>query len=235
MLPTPVAYRWYGSVREREAIRAMRVLGIHRTQIRLLGFPDEGLCTLASTYRAGPPFESPYTKRESPPEAEQIVRGTMYRGEDLIRELAQLIQQFRPTLVVFAHSGDQHPDHCATHLLAHQALADAVERGLPSLRVLHYVVHYPQWPSAERQDGGIDPPSSEITRVWQWRTLELSAAERAAKAKALETFRSQMLVMPDFLNSFARANELFIEGEPPLPMPCWCGGENIAVATRSVQ
>src|SRR4051794_6206708 len=46
--PTPDAYRAYGSRREREVLHAMRQLGIARSRIRLLGFPDEGLCELAN-------------------------------------------------------------------------------------------------------------------------------------------------------------------------------------------
>jgi LmbE family N-acetylglucosaminyl deacetylase len=234
ILPTADAYRWYGSVREREAIRAMRQLGIHRPQVRLLGFPDGGLCSLASTNRTGPAFSSPYTRRESPPDAEQLVRGTMYRGDDLIRELARLIHEFRPTLVVLPGSADEHPDHCATHLLVHQALTSAVEAGLHAPRMLHYVIHYPRWLSEERVRAGRGSSADTGTSDWQWRTLTLKASEQAAKRRALDAFHSQMLVMPDFLKSFARDSELFVESEPELPIPCWCSGVNIVDGTRVV-
>jgi LmbE family N-acetylglucosaminyl deacetylase len=104
----------------------MRQLGIHRSQIRLLGFPDDGLCVLASTCRAGNPFESPYTRRAAPPDSEQILRGTMYRGTDLDLELERVIGEFRPTLVVLPDPHDQHPDHCATNLIARAALDHAI-------------------------------------------------------------------------------------------------------------
>jgi LmbE family N-acetylglucosaminyl deacetylase len=233
LVATPVAYRSYASTREREAIGAMRVLSVPRSQIRLLGFPDEGLCELASAFRAGRVFESPYTKRDAPPAPERIVRGTRYRGDDLIRELARLIQAFRPTLVVFPHCGDLHPDHCATHLLTHDALAYVIGRGLRPPRLLHYVVHFPDWPSGDPTGGVVQPPTGELARDLTWVTLPLGANARANKRRALERFRSQMLVMPDFLGAFVRANELFIAGEPRLPIPCWCSGEDIA-APRAV-
>lgn len=232
--PTADAYRWYGSVREREVVRAMRQLGIQRSQIRLLGFPDGGLCELASTNRTGPAYASPYTKRESPPDTEQLVRGTMYRGDDVIRELARLIHEFRPTLVVLPGSADEHPDHCATHLLVHQAIASAVEAGLRPPRVLHYVIHYPRWLSEERVRADLGSSANSATSVWQWKTLTLQASEQAAKRRALDAFRSQMMVMPEFLTSFANGSELFVEGEPELPIPCWCSGVNIANGTRVV-
>jgi LmbE family N-acetylglucosaminyl deacetylase len=227
--PTELSYRWYGSLREREAVRAMRQMGIHRSQIRLLGFPDEGLCVLASADRSGTAFQSPYTKRESPPDSEQIVTGTLYRGDDLVRELARLIDEFRPTLLVLPHPGDEHPDHCASHLLAHQALA-AAHAGPRPPRVLHYIIHYRTWPMVDSPAEPLAPPSGSLMEQWQWRTLTLTDAERTAKRLALDAFRSQMLVMPDFLRAFERPNELFIEGEPLRPVPCWCGGENITAA-----
>jgi LmbE family N-acetylglucosaminyl deacetylase len=234
--PTALSYRWYGSLREREAIRAMRQLGVPRSQLRFLGFPDEGLCVLASVDRAAPTtFESPYTKRESPPNSEQIVPGTVYRGDDVIRELTQLIEEFRPTLVVLPHPGDLHPDHCATHLLARQALADAVNAGLRPPRVLHYILHYPEWPSGEKVDAPLEPPLRVRPDEWSWKTLTLTSAERAAKGRALNAYRSQMLIMADFLRSFERPNELFIEGEPPRPTACWCGGANIVTPASGAQ
>ncbi len=228
--PTAEAYRWYGSIREQEALRAMRRLGVRRAQVTLLGFPDDGLCGLTSTYRTARVFESPYTKRESPPDSEQLVRNTMYRGEDLVRELSQIVEEFRPTLVVLPHPGDQHPDHCATHLLVHQALAVALQSDGGTPRVLHYLVHFPDWPVA---DGSV-LPSRVLDGGWFWTSLRLTPREQAGKHEALDLFKSQALVMPEFLNAFVRSSELFTEGEPTLPIPCWCSGENIAPVTRTV-
>jgi LmbE family N-acetylglucosaminyl deacetylase len=234
--PTAASYRWYGSLREHEAIRAMRQLGVHRSQVRLLGFPDEGLCVLASADRTGTTFASPYTRRESPPGSEQIVRGTTYRGDDLVRELTQVIEAFRPTLVVLPYPGDEHPDHCATHPLVHRALAAALGAGLRPPRVLHYIIHYRQWPTAEKADAPLEPPSSMLADESSWRTLNLTSAERTAKGHALDAYRSQMLVMRDFMRAFERPNELFIESEPSRPIPCWCeGGKDIAAPASGIQ
>jgi LmbE family N-acetylglucosaminyl deacetylase len=226
--PNSPVYRWYGSLREREAIRALRQLGVHRSQIRLLGFPDEGLCRLESGDRTAPAFLSPYTERASPPASEQIVPGTMYRRDDLLRELTRLIHDLRPTLVVLPHAGDEHPDHCATHLLVHEAISDAVADGLRMPRVLHYVLHYPGWPASSRSDAPLEPPGGRA-QEWRWLTLPLTPAEQTIKQRALNAYRSQTLVMLDFFTSFERSNELFIEEDPLAPFPCWCAGNNIAV------
>jgi LmbE family N-acetylglucosaminyl deacetylase len=225
--PTPVAYRWYGTVREREALRALRQLGVGRSRVRLLGFPDEGLCLLADPVRANLLFTSPYTERESPPPSEQLIPGAMYRREDLLSELARLIAVFRPTLIVLPHSADEHPDHCATHLLVHRALSQALAVGVPAPRMLHYVLHYPRWPVGVSDSQVQVPPIGGHADEWQWVSFALTPAERVTKRRALDKYRSQKLVMADFFVAFDRPNELFIEGEPTAPFPCWCGGENI--------
>ena len=180
----------------------------------------------------GAVFESPYTKRTAPPDAEQVVPGTVYRGDDVIRELVRLIEEFRPTLLVLPHAGDEHPDHCATHRLVHLALAEAIAAGRRSPRVLHYIVHYPKWLSMERDRVPL-APSTARSGDWRWETLPLTSAEQSAKRRALEAFRSQMLVMPEFLRSFEQTREVFIEGEPAQPVPCWCGTDFIASRRQS--
>src|SRR5262245_42602217 len=48
--PGPRDFRRYGSLRERETIAATAALGIDRAHVWFLGFPDEGMCPLASEY-----------------------------------------------------------------------------------------------------------------------------------------------------------------------------------------
>jgi LmbE family N-acetylglucosaminyl deacetylase len=216
----------------------LRQLGVHRAQLALLGFPDEGLCVLASAYRTGGAFESPYTRRASPPDSEQILHGTLYRGEDLDRELEHVIGEFRPTLLVLPDPRDQHPDHCATHVLGHEALAKAMRAGLPPPRVLHYLIHYPGWPQASAPNAESHagmPLSSLKAGDDRWETLALTEAEQAAKHHALESYRTQTIVMAEFLAAFERPYELFTEGEPPVSAACWCGSENIATPSPPVR
>src|SRR6476660_9396513 len=48
--PRPRDYRSYGTLREGEARNALTMLGLDRKALTFLGFPDEGLCLLASKY-----------------------------------------------------------------------------------------------------------------------------------------------------------------------------------------
>ena len=92
---TPRDYETYGRLREQEARAALGSLGVKPSALTFLGFPDEGLCELASTYLSAKTqaFKSPYTGRISPPLTEQVIRGVRYRGFDLRRELVNLLLQ----------------------------------------------------------------------------------------------------------------------------------------------
>ena len=52
----------------------------------------------------------------------------------------------RPTLLALPHPEDEHPDHCSTHIFVREAMATVppnIERGV---HVVHYLIHYGQWP-----------------------------------------------------------------------------------------
>jgi LmbE family N-acetylglucosaminyl deacetylase len=230
--PKPSDYRGYGVRRERETLTALEGLGVSPGDVTFLGFPDEGLCRIASTYlfdkrRA---FESPYTSRERPPATEQLVRGVKYRGVDLRRELEQIVEHFSPTLLALPHPEDDHPDHCSAHIFAREALAAVAPAIRARVRVLHYLVHYEQWPLAP--DGAIGmaltPPAGFPPGEGRWASLLLTDDEAAAKKKALRAYASQMEIIGRFLLAFGRTNELFLEGEPASLPECWCDGANVA-------
>jgi LmbE family N-acetylglucosaminyl deacetylase len=230
--PAASDFRGYGVRRERETLTALEGLGVSPARVTLLGFPDEGLCRIASTYlydkrRA---FESPYTSRERPPATEQLVRGVKYRGVDVRRELEQIVERFAPTLMALPHPEDDHPDHCSTHIFAREALAAIAPAIRARVRVLHYLVHYDQWPLTP--DAGIGtvltPPAGFPPGEGRWVSLPLTAQEADAKKRALLAYTSQMQVIGRFLLAFGRSNELFLEGEPASSPECWCDGENVA-------
>jgi len=236
---TPRDYETYGRLREQEARAALGSLGVKPNALTFLGFPDEGLCELASTYLSAKTqaFKSPYTGRISPPLTEQVIRGVRYRGYDLRRELERVIVSFGPTLVVAPHPEDMHPDHCSTHIFLNEALNELSKAGRVRPRVLHYLVHYGQWPlrPSDTDNYMLLPPREFPPLEGRWVTLPLTRDEIGAKRVALLLYHSQMLVIGRFLLAFALGNELFLEGEPASLPECWCNGQNVATeapATR---
>jgi LmbE family N-acetylglucosaminyl deacetylase len=174
---------------------------------------------------------SPYTHRAKPPATEQVVENVTYRGSDVMRELERVVGDFQPTLVVFPDAIDEHPDHCSTSLFTTEAVRRTAEaHDTPPPRVLHYLVHYRQWPlgpygaASARRLSPFDLPG-----VGRWRTLTLTAEESAGKRQALLSYTTQVRIMKPFLVGFARQNELYLEGEPTSSTPCWCQGEPVPV------
>ena len=215
--PTSQDYRGYGKLREGEARAAVGILGVKRGSLSMLGFPDGGLCELASTYLSAKAraFESPFTERISPPLSEQVIRGVRYRGTDARRELERLLVGFAPTVVATVHPEDEHPDHCSTHIFMREALAGSAAQTRTRPRVLQYLIHYDTWPL--RVDAGagsvLYPPADSPPAEGRWASLTLTSAEIVAKKEALLRYHSQTLVigrlcrrLPAAMSCFWRAS-----------------------------
>jgi LmbE family N-acetylglucosaminyl deacetylase len=231
--PRPSDYRSYGMLREREARAATGEVGVPERSLTFLGFPDGGLCELASTYLSTKirAFESPFTDRTSPPPGERVLRGVRYRGTDVRRELEQVIASFAPTQIATVHPEDEHPDHCSTYIFVREALDNVQLPGHPKPPLLHYLVHYGSWPLTPDAGAGsqLAPPAGFPSAEGRWVSLSLTPDEVAAKKRALLEYKSQLLVIGRFMLAFARGNELFLEGEPASLPECWCdNGENVA-------
>jgi LmbE family N-acetylglucosaminyl deacetylase len=214
--PLPQDYRQYGALRRAEALQALGTFGIQKKNVLFLGFPDRGLCPIFLGHWVDKPpyYRSPYTQQDRPLPETVHLSDTEYDGEDLKKELAHIIVDFRPTLVVSPHPRDQHPDHCATYFFVQEALRTVAAQH-PALHpvFLRFLIHFGQWPlDIDAGVGGgttLTPPLSFPEPNTPWLSLTLTSAEIEAKRQALLQYQSQMVVMGPYLLSFVRANELF--------------------------
>jgi LmbE family N-acetylglucosaminyl deacetylase len=216
--PTASNYRAYGRQRTREAHRALRVLGFGRESLTFLGFPNGGLNRMMTTYwsERRNPYRSPYSRLDRPTKSEIVVPRTQFRGEDLSQELATIIGDFAPTMVLVPRKEDQHGDHCAAWFFLADALGD-VRRLHPDrdIDLVSYIVHYYSWPFEDDRPR-IEPPEGLRGGVSGWLNVPLTATETRIKRAALAQYKSQMDVMGWFLEGFARRNELFSRPAAPL-------------------
>jgi LmbE family N-acetylglucosaminyl deacetylase len=228
--PDAADHRRNAVVREHESIAAMKRLGVDEANVVRLGFPDMGLCFLASTYLTkAAAFESPYTNRERPPAAERVIPGAEYRGIDVRRELERVIAAFKPTLVAMPHARDEHPDHCATEIFAKRALELIEQQRQARPQVLHYLVHYADWPLSRDAGSGMDlEPPANFPAGGAWRSLPLSESEVDAKRQALAEYATQVRTMGGFLEGFLRRNELFVDDSAAAAPECWCDEKTVA-------
>jgi LmbE family N-acetylglucosaminyl deacetylase len=210
--PTADEYRAYGVLREREASQALAAIGLSASDSVFLGFPDSGLCPILQSYWTDRPphYKSPFTMADEPPLTHVLLPHTEYDGEDLMKELARILTDFRPTLMIIPHPLDHHPDHCASYFFVRRALAD-LERQDPTLHpvVLTYLIHYPGWPvkGANAVNSALSPPKDFPTATWI--EFALSPMQIEKKRAVLKYYGSQLLAMPGYLMRFVRANELF--------------------------
>jgi LmbE family N-acetylglucosaminyl deacetylase len=202
--PTNADLRLLGAQRLSEAAQAATELGVARAQQYFLDYPDRGVTALLGDYyqRA---YRSSSTGLDAVAYPGAFSPGASYTGGNLERDLARVIDQFQPTLVLVAAPQDRHPDHNASGALARRLLA---QRGQLD-RLRYWIVHAPHWPRPRRYQPqlALQPPPAAAALHWQ--RLPLSGEERAHKLAALREHRSQIKVMESFLLSFVRANELF--------------------------
>jgi LmbE family N-acetylglucosaminyl deacetylase len=234
----PGDFRRFGRVRENETRRALLALGLHQDDVTFLGFPDEGVCLLASGFLSARsrPLTSPYTERTKPPRDEQVVRGVSYRGSDVRLELERIVKTFAPTLIVLPDPEDEHPDHCASFIFGRSVFDRASQdRSASRPRVLRYVIHFDDWPSDRATATPIMPPSGFDEPSTEWRTFPLTTREARNKTTALSAYTTQWPVVGRLLRGFTRSNELFLEGEPAHPPECWCDAEHVATEVAPPQ
>jgi LmbE family N-acetylglucosaminyl deacetylase len=214
---TPSDYKAYGLQREQEARAALRELGYSAWSLTFLGFPNGGLHQLMTTYWSEhrKAYRSRYTRLNRPSTTESFIPDTEYRGEDLTQELAEIIGNFKPTIILTPRAEDQHVDHCAAWFFVADALAD-VERVHPNFRtdLITYIIHWNSWPFDH--PGPVMPfPDYLDSGVSGWINVPLSPDQVKFKRAALHRYKSQMDVTPWFLDGFALNNEVFSRPATP--------------------
>ncbi len=223
--PRPSAFVAYGQERLREARAALRVLAPDHARLQILGFPDGGLDGLLQAHWwRNRPERSPTTGATDPPYDDQALEpDVLYDGDDLRRELEQIIRVTRPTIVVLPDPLDRHPDHRAAGLFTLLALQDWSERRpkkeMPDL--LAYLVHWPAWPPGWNassaplsSDGPLELPDGVAHEGGKRVTLVLTDDELIVKQAALRKYVTQLDVMRPFLMAFLRRTEPYTVLDP---------------------
>ncbi|MBI3785682.1 MAG: PIG-L family deacetylase [Deltaproteobacteria bacterium] len=210
----------YGQRRHDEALRALGSFRLGSDDAVFLGFPDDGIDDLwAGHWSDSNPYTSPYTRFDRPPYKDSWIRNVEYAGTDLKGAITRVVDDFQPNWVVVPDPRDRHPDHCTTAVFVLDVLQRA--QHIPArapVRVLAYLVHYPDYPASANWAkqisgagvGGTSAASRELSGT-PWLRLPLSSSQQATKGDALNAYASQLEVMRPFLRQFLRSYELFTE------------------------
>ncbi len=205
MLVDSAGMRDLGERRMREARRAAADLGVEDAHLYFLGYPDRGLQALVSDHFLAP-YRSPFTAASAVPYASLRTAGHAYTGERLEQDLAQLLDEVKPTLILLPTSRDTHPDHRASGLLT---LRVATRRGIP-VNMLYWIVHGGGgWPTPRGLDRALPMEPAPRIAGLPLVAWNLTRGTMQHKLRAIEEYHTQTRVMASFLFAFVRTSELF--------------------------
>lgn len=211
IVPGNTTMRRLAQRRMDEAVAALQTLGVDRTHLYFLGYPDRGIKRLLTDHYYSA-YTSRYTGAASVPYENAFHPGHAYSGENLEKDLDAILDLTQPTLVLAPTPLDRHTDHSAVGDLAIRVMAHRRQ----DERVRYWIVHGGhEWPAPTRLRLNLPLLPPKLAAGLQWQQVAVSNAERAAKLLALRQYHSQWDVMAPFLASFVRSNELF--SSTPLP------------------
>lgn len=204
--------------RQQETLRAVAVLGVPKSGVTFLGYPDRGVDQLWSRYwERDRLFTSPHTGACRSPYTNSFTPSAPYCGESLLRDLQTIIKTEDPTDVYVPHPCDNHPDHYATYCFVAAAIEQLrAEGGAKGINIHTYIVHRGDWPTprGDHPREVLAPPCGLVKAGTRWCSLALTPDVEARKRRAICQYRTQIAVSKDFLMSFARVNEIF--GDVPV-------------------
>lgn len=199
-----------GLIRHDEAQEADKVLGLSLQQIVFLGYPDFGTLNIwYNHWDKRPPFKSMLTKVRSVPYKNAFRPAAPYKGEEILRDLVAILEEFRPTKIFLSHPADHNVDHRALYLFTNVALWDM---GMETkVKLYPYLVHYKFWPKprGHHPQEKLLPPDDLYKGEILWEISLLNPDELMCKENALKKHRSQFETAKSYLDAFVRKNELF--------------------------
>lgn len=196
-----------GIKRQNESTAAMQILGLKTANLIFLGYPDSGLSAMFSENYTKP-FSSPSTRLTYSPYYNTYKSNSEYKGENLDRDLKEIITDFKPTMIFVTHIRDIHPDHHTLALFLHKALVELKY----NTKVYYYIIHYKNFPLPnDKAENQLIYPPGKLFSYEGWYSLSLTKDEENKKDEALSKYKSQIVpfLTEDKMYSFVRRNEIF--------------------------
>jgi LmbE family N-acetylglucosaminyl deacetylase len=204
-------------LRHNETLDAMSKLGLNSNNIIFLGYPDTGLKPLFedywdenNVYKSNLAFNnydhSPYSFSYQP--------GVSYTGSNVAENLKEIIENFKPTIIITPDGWDEHSDHWATNAFVMYSAAITHFKG----KIYCYITHKGclTWPSPAIYEPGfkLSPPTEMQNLDVNWIFIPLTSNEENAKENALDSYKLPLNLTNGYLKSFIRTNELLTTHQP---------------------
>ena len=204
-----------GYLRQKEALQATEILGLTKENIIFLGYPDRGMEQLWWLYRScNQCYRSPYTRNDKSPYLSGYTLGAPYCGDQVIQDIMDILETYKPQTIYLPHASDLHIDHRATYNFVKETLQRLRQKGsswIDNTKIYLYLVHFGRmkWPPL----WGYAPqlrlyPPAQLMSIRQWTGFELSEAEIVGKKGAIDKYRSQQEIRESLL-AFVKINEVF--------------------------
>jgi len=200
-----------GEVRRKEAIKAMKLLGLNEKNLIFLGYPDFGTFAMFNRYwQSSKPFKTLLTRISSVPYKENLSFGAPYKGESILNDLKSVLLTCKPNKIFVSHPADTNVDHKALYLFLQIALSD-LHKELPWPKIYPYLIHCVGWPLPRHYHPELPLPAPRqfLDSRIQWLQYKLSQEQLHKKYQAVLCYKSQTESSAFYLLSFARKNELF--------------------------
>lgn len=216
-------YIQMGERRQQESLAAMDVLGLPAEDVIFLSYPDRGMLPLWNgNWKKNCPWRSSYTGSTHSPYPLTFNDTATYCRQSVMNDLASILEDFQPDLIIVPHPADKHPDHRASNYFAIQAAAllHARQPGFQP-EIWGYLMHYADFPakSSENITHLLLPPAALSGSGTYWGSFLLSLTQARYKFTALHAYASQQVLLGRFLNSFSDTDEIFAILPLPAPAP----------------
>ena len=197
--------------RQQEAIAADAKLGLSKTDLVFLGYPDAAFTEVYAN-TGSEPVRSPTTGRTAThgpfaTDYHSLAHGSPapHTHEAALADFSEVLRESRARRVYTTDPADQHTDHVATYNFVREA-----SQGGP---IFTFVVHGgPGWP---RPSGPTpDTPFESAPAGVSWPPpirIPIEPGQAARKLDALDTVFSQIALQKDrtYLESFVKSEEIF--------------------------
>ncbi|CDG64866.1 MAG: hypothetical protein PWQ15_537 [Methanobacterium sp.] len=196
-------------VRHNESINGTRVLGLNEDDIIFMGYKDGSLNQLLNHHWN---YNNPYTAQDGTtttnyPYAFQ--ENATYCGSNLADNLKTVINNFKPTIILYPSGDDEQRDHQATSGFVEYVTTQTEYTGSKYTYLLHLP---PDWPSARDYypEYYLNPPLQQVGLLNgpEWFVFNLTSYQEELKETAMLKYKTQ-IYPTSYLMSFVRKNELF--------------------------
>lgn len=211
----------YGEIRLEESRRAAKILGNGLIHLDLLGFSDGSIYDMLVSHWRTHPEKSEFTGFSHVPYRIAEDKGVAQDGKVLHDELIKILNETKPTLIVFPDVMENDSDHAGLGMFALLAIHDWLNQKnsdhKKEPRLLTYLIHWQHgWPAGSDSAVPLNLSNSPLflpddlpLRGHQRACFNLNVIERNLKHNALAQYNTQQRAMGDFLAAFVRSNECF--------------------------